>query len=113
LTGIAANPSACSISYHWKATRHGDPFIENDFVLNLKDAQNIDVLTAEQYLKKFETVANPLENYKVDPRVFVIQAQSPSGTQDFFFYDHAMANRVATAMVRAAKLCGSARKPGA
>jgi len=110
LTKADANPGACHISYHWKAVRHEDAYVDKEFVLNLKDVRNIAVLTVEQYLKQYETVPNPVESYKAEPHVFVIQTALPDDTQDFLFYDKDVANGVAKNMLRAVALCGGRSK---
>jgi hypothetical protein len=111
-TNVAADPSTCRISYHWKATRDGAVTFDQDYWFSLRDVQKLEVRTGEQNQKKVDTDAgNPSLDTRVDPPFFALVARRPGNIENhFLFTDEDTANRVAKAMVHAVELCGGGDK---
>jgi len=106
-TSATAEPSACRINYYWKEERDGVATFDAGLSINLREVEDMAVMTMEQNLKTEDAVDGLDRSYKVDPSVFVLKVRrTDKGFYILEFFDEQMANRMAKALVHAVELCG-------
>ncbi len=111
-TKVVADTGACRVSYHFTTGTNGQVGSDDSFFL--KQVADIAVMTMEQGLKEesIEMGSGSSKSFKVEPPVFSLKVHMIGrGHHYFVFYDEALANRVAKAMVHAVELCGGGGKP--
>lgn len=113
VTKVVANPTQCSINYHWKIERDGKVIEDDDAWFSLKDIEDSVAMSLEQEFKELATAAgHPSWSARIDPPVFVLKVRRTNKrVNDFDFFDEQLTNRVAKAMVHAVELCGGGSKP--
>jgi hypothetical protein len=112
ITNLAADATACRISFHWRAEVNGKVSDDSDYTLNLKDVRHVIVLPQEQNQQQIDArTGHPAWTSQFTPRLFTLVAQRPKGVENaFLFSDEEMAGRVAKAMVHAVELCGGGKE---
>jgi hypothetical protein len=110
-SNLVADPTACRITYHWRAEENGKPIDDADYSLALKDVKEIVVLSQDQNQNQVDNRnGHPDWNSRISPTLFTLIAKRPKGLVNvFLFSDEEMANRVAKAMVHAVELCGGGK----
>jgi hypothetical protein len=100
ISNVRASAADCRITFHWRASWDGVVFADGDPSLSLKLVQEIEVVSREQELQELNTAAGHSEwSARVDRPLFVVRATVPNKRYyTFYFYDEAVANRVAKAL---------------
>ncbi len=113
ISKVVADPTACRISFHWKAERDGTSLGDADNSNNLKVVEDIVMLPREQDLNdRAKAAGHPEVNARVDPPVFLLQLRKAKETSIVgVFSDEQLVDRVAKALVHAVELCGGGSKP--
>ncbi|HSZ62083.1 MAG TPA: hypothetical protein VK828_09805 [Terriglobales bacterium] len=124
VSNVVAHPARCGITFHRKVLNDGRTVQDLDDWFSFHDVLDLAVRTGEQEVKKAQNdIGDHTYDTKFDPPLFVLAARRPknkrqqpsgwqvAGTDQFFFTDEEMANRVAKAMVHAVELCGGGSKP--
>jgi hypothetical protein len=112
-SNVAANPGACTLSYHRLVINNNVREHDENVFINLRDVQSITVLLDEQdwqmYLvRQGETT----KTVKDVPEIIVLDIMMSKGVDHpIRFYEQEMADRVAKALVHAVELCGGGPKP--
>jgi hypothetical protein len=111
MSNLAADPAACSITYHWRAEENGKVADDADYSLALKNVKEILVLPQDQNQNQVDSRnGHPDWNSRISPLLFVLIAKRPKGLVNvFLFSDETMANRVAKAITHAVELCGGGK----
>ncbi len=108
---VRANPATCRIDFHDWETQNEKVKADTDAWFLLKAVQEVVVKTREQDAKESDSKeGHPEYSYRIDPPVFILSINRKSGHHTISFYDEAMANRVAKALVHAVELCGGGNK---
>lgn len=100
ISNVRASAADCRITFHWRASWDGAVFADEDPSLSLKLVQEIEVVPREQELQELNTAAgHPEWTSRVDRPLFVVRATVPNKRYyTFYFYDEAVANRIAKAL---------------
>jgi hypothetical protein len=112
-SNVVANPGACTLSYHRLVFNNGSKEHDENVLVNLRDVQSIAVLPDEQDWQMFlARNGEPTKTVKDVPDISALVIKLPGGRDPTIrFYEQAMADRVAKAMVHAVELCGGGPKP--
>ena len=118
LTKLVADPSTCTIHYHWWRSIAGNVVDDDDVSIGLHDVLGVLTMPSDQYFKKVaeEEGATPdelksfYENF--DPPLFVVAMKTAADDANgFSFTDQKQASRVGEAVTQAVKLCGGKPDP--
>ena len=106
---VAADPTACRITYHYKVVRDGNVLMDANAGFLLKDVRDVDVLTRQKYFDEANLLnGHPSWTAKVEPVVFVVRVRRPANVENqFVFLDEATANHVAKALTHAVEICSN------
>ena len=113
ISNVAANPGACTLSYHRLVLNNGSKEHNEDVVINLREVKNISVLPDEQDWQMY-LVRNgdTTKTVKDVPDISALVIKLNNGKDPTIrFYEQELADRVAKAMVHAVELCGGGPKP--
>jgi hypothetical protein len=113
ISNVAANPSACTLSYHRLVFNNGSREHNENVFINLRDVQSIAVLPDEQDWQMY-LVRNgeTTKTVKDVPDISALVIKLPGGRDPTIrFYEQELADRVAKALVHAVELCGGGPKP--
>jgi len=111
-SNVVANPSACTLSYHRLVINNGSREHDENVLINLREVQSISVLPDEQDWQMFLVrTGDTTKTVKDVPDVFALVIKLPGRDPTIRFYDQALADRVAKALVHAVELCGGGPKP--
>ncbi len=111
-SNVVANPGACSLNYHRLVFNNGSKEHDENVVINLRDVQSIAVLPDEQDWQMFLVRSgDSTKTVKDVPDIFALVIKLPGRDPTIRFYEQAMADRVAKALVHAVELCGGGPKP--
>ena len=112
-SNVFADQNSCRISYHWKAINNGRTTGDDNFVISLRDVQEIVVRPAEQDQTEW-LAKNGYPNIIVtsnNPPITALEVRHPHGEENTFrFTDANLADRVAKALTHAVELCGGGNK---
>jgi hypothetical protein len=113
ISNIAANPGACSLSYHRLVFNNGSKEHDENVFINLRDVQNISVLPDEQDWQMYlARIGDSAKTVKDVPEISALVIKLNNGKDPTIrFYEQELADRVAKAMVHAVELCGGGPKP--
>jgi len=108
---VVANLSECRIDFHSKASQNNVPAENLDLDLPLRNIQTVLVWSHEEFENDWNARNGRPWNLSVStsPPITVVTVRYTTGVKDeksFFFADEYLANRVATAIRRAAASCG-------
>jgi hypothetical protein len=112
ISPVNANALGCLVNYHFKQVLNGQSVRDQDAGIPLKLVENIIVMPIDQSLKEVNAKeGHPSLSTRTDPPAFTLRAvRSDGASNEIFFQDQDLANRVATAMVHAVELCGGGNK---
>lgn len=114
VSNVIADSDQCRVSFHWKAWQNGSiqPEGDHDEWFSLHQLESVVVEAEEQRLTETDVAAGEpnLIAESTDPivKAVVVRQSQRLGSADFPFTDTALANRLASALKHAAKLCGDA-----
>ena len=113
ISNAAANPGACSFSYHRLVFNNGSREHDENVVINLRDVQNISVLPDEQDWQMYLVrTGDTTKTVKDVPEISALVIKLNNGKDPTIrFYEQELADRVAKALVHAVELCGGGPKP--
>jgi hypothetical protein len=116
LSNVVADPTACTLSNTTSVKKDDGKPNPVSHSIALKGVADIVVLPLEQqYKKSSATEGHPELSYRADPPIFavVVHLSDPADHiwNYFNFYDEALADRVAKALLHAVELCGGGSKP--
>jgi hypothetical protein len=113
LSGVLADPSSCTIKFHYKMWMRGEMIDDEDQAVGLKEVLGLSMLPSLQHDKLvFEREKGSPDEPQIrvqrfEPGLFMVAMRTAGDDEEAFsFVDEKAANRVATAMSRAVKLCG-------
>jgi hypothetical protein len=101
---VSADPTACKISYHWKIIGNGAVVGDQDREIALAAVTDVHVRAGVE-----GPVGQP--PLATTPPVFVVLVRQGEAGNAIYFRDPDVADRVAAALTRAAKLCGAEPAP--
>jgi hypothetical protein len=108
---LRAAAATCRIDFHDWEMQNEKVKADSDVWFLLKAVQEVAVKTREQDAKEIDSKSgHPEFSYRVDPPIFILSINRKNGNHTISFYDEAMANRVAKALVHAVELCGGGNK---
>jgi hypothetical protein len=113
ISNVAANPGACTLSYHRLVYNNGRKEHNEDVAINLREVRSVSVLPDEQdwqmYLARTGDSTKTVKDVPdITALVFKLNnSQDPT----IRFYEQELADRVAKALVHAVELCGGGPKP--
>ena len=114
ISNVTSNPSACMINFRQAEKNNGKSIYDNTGAsIPFRDAEDVVVLPIEQAWKEADSKSgNTTWSYRSDPEVYVmrVRRKNNGGLNDIFFFDSALADRVAKAVVHAIELCGGGNK---
>ncbi len=110
ISNVIADPNQCLISRHVKDWFNGSTQPrEHDYSFKLRDVQSIEVEPAAQFMTDLDaTGGEPNLIHSTDPMVTDVNVHERANGDLIDFTDLGLANRVASALRHAAKLCGGA-----
>jgi hypothetical protein len=113
ISNVAANPGACSLSYHRLVFNNGSREHDENVLINLRDVQNISVLPDEQDWQMYLVrTGDTTKTVKDVPDISALVIKLNNGKDPTIrFYEQGLADRVAKALVHAVELCGGGPKP--
>jgi hypothetical protein len=113
ISKVAANPGACSLSYHRLVYNNGRKEHNEDVAINLREVKNISVLPDEQDWQMYLVrTGDSTKTVKDVPEIIALVIKLNNGKDPTIrFYEQELADRVAKAMVHAVELCGGGPKP--
>jgi hypothetical protein len=113
ISNAAANSGACTLSYHRLVFNNGSREHDENIFINLRDVQNISVLPDEQDWQMYLVrTGETTKTVKDVPDIYALVIKLANGKDPTIrFYEQAMADRVAKALVHAVELCGGGPKP--
>jgi hypothetical protein len=113
ISNVAANPSACSLSYHRLVFNNGSKEHNEDVVINLREVHSITVLPDEQDWQMYlARTGDSAKTVKDVPDISALVIKLNNGKDPTIrFYEQELADRVAKALVHAVELCGGGPKP--
>lgn len=106
VSNVVVDPAHCSVQYHWNSL-----FPNSDYVLNLKDVEEIKVVTP--FIEVGNGAVSPSAVHSTittDPALTAVVLIQPHGKHAFPFTDPEIADRVAKAFNHAVELCGGGNK---
>ena len=108
ISNFRSDPANCTLYFHFNEVTPGDPPTDKDGWIPFRQVQQVRVVTLDQEVNEITArQGHPTWLVTHSPSVYVVSAVRPDGTtNDLDFYDLATAQRVATALRRAAQLCG-------
>jgi hypothetical protein len=112
-SNAAANPGACTLSYHRLVTNNGQTEHNENVFINLRDVQSISVLPDEQDWQMYLVrTGDSTKTVKDVPEIIALVIKLNNGKDPTIrFYEQELADRVAKALVHAVELCGGGPKP--
>jgi hypothetical protein len=108
-----ANGNQCYVFYHWKSTRDGSTLQDMDYLVPLRDVEDIVVKPFEQYLNDIDAASGSpnLVVSSMNPPLTALLVRRPHNIMiPFPFSDASLADRVAKAFTHAVELCGGGNK---
>jgi hypothetical protein len=113
ISNAAANPGACSFSYHRLVFNNGSREHDENVVINLRDVHSITVLPDEQDWQMYLVrTGDTTKTVKDVPEISALVIKLNNGKDPTIrFYEQELADRVAKALVHAVELCGGGPKP--
>jgi hypothetical protein len=111
-SNVTDDASSCSIAFHWHTTTDGAVKYDGDTTLSFRQVASVIVTDMEaDFVQADVKAGHPTWTSDVNPAVWVVTIHHADGTSNVLdFRDQSMANRVATAMRHAGKLCGKAKR---
>jgi len=112
VTNAVADTGTCRITWHKVTSNGGKVGIDQDFSLDLRGVQSVEVRTSTHEAKMEDTAnGSPQLDKRQDPPYFTATVIGKGNAETpLFFHGEDMANRVAKAMVHAVELCGGGNK---
>jgi hypothetical protein len=113
ISNVAANPGACSLSYHRLVYNNGRKEHNENVLINLREVKNISVLPDEQDWQMYlARTGDSTKTVKDVPDITALVFKLNNGQDPTIrFYDQELADHVAKALVHAVELCGGGPKP--
>jgi hypothetical protein len=113
VSNVAANPDACSLSYHRLVFNNGSREHNENVFINLREVRNVSVLPDEQDWQMYLVrTGDSTKTVKDVPEIIALVIKLNNGKDPTIrFYEQEMADRVAKALVHAVELCGGGPKP--
>jgi hypothetical protein len=113
ISNAAANPGACTLSYHRLVFNNGRKEHNENVLINLHEVKNISVLPDEQDWQMYlARIGDSTKTVKDVPDITALVFKLNNGQDPTIrFYEQEMADRVAKALVHAVELCGGGPKP--
>lgn len=116
ISRVNANASACLIEYHSHKTPggkvlSGPPVYEDDHRIALGDYDYEFIVTRPDLESDASALrgGHPEWRHRIEPLVYVVRPSS-GALHEFWFYDEAIANRIAKALTEVAKVCRGGRQ---
>jgi hypothetical protein len=118
LSKVQADAAGCKVVFTEFSYRDGKRGLGvSGLFFSLKNIAEIAVMPEDKRAKEEVSKAgHPQLSVRADPPVFVLsvafagKSGKSGGVQDLYFYDEALANRVAQALLHAVELCGGGNK---
>jgi hypothetical protein len=113
ISNAAANPGACTLSYHRLVFNNGSREHNENVSINLREVKNISVLPDEQDWQMYlARIGDSTKTVKDVPDITALVFKLNNGQDPTIrFYEQDLAERVAKALVHAVELCGGGPKP--
>jgi hypothetical protein len=113
ISNVAANPGACTLSYHRLVYNNGRKEHNEDVSINLREVQSVSVLPDEQDWQMYlARTGDSTKTVKDVPDISALVIKLPGGRDPTIrFYEQEIADRVAKALIHAVELCGGGPKP--
>jgi hypothetical protein len=102
---VTADVPNCRITYHRKEFRDDQLQNDQDFWVNFRNVEVIQVGSGDEMQNRVEARSgHPQISCRVEPSIWIVRVDNLQ--DEFYFYDEELANRIAKAMLHAVELCG-------